>query len=463
MTGPQQEARRGSTILDMPKELFGTDGIRGIPGEYPLDDQTLYWVGRSIGGYLRLRNQQPRVLIGTDTRESGAHIASEIAAGLAEEGAHNSFAGVITTPGVACLVRKEGFAAGVVISASHNPYHDNGVKLFAGSGMKFPDEIEEQIETEILRHRNGRPPQAAPRLSPDRQLDQDYLEFLRGCVIAGANLSGFRMVLDCANGAASSLAPALFRSLGANVIAIHDSPDGRNINANCGSLYPQDLQREVPETRAALGVAFDGDADRAMFVTNSGRIVDGDGVLLAAARYLRSVGQLKGKRVIGTTMTNLGLERALRAEGLALVRVPVGDRYVLEEMLRSGANLGGEQSGHVIFLDDATTGDGLLTALKIACLVALEGPLDELVKDLKVFPQNIVNVKVRSKPPLESLPEVSRALKDATRALGGSGRVILRYSGTEPKARVMVEAERAEDVEHWAEKLAHAVKSAIGA
>jgi phosphoglucosamine mutase len=446
----------------MPKELFGTDGIRGIPGEYPLDDATLYWVGRSIGGYLRLRNQHPRVLIGTDTRESGAHIASEIVAGLTEEGILSSFAGVITTPGVACLVRKEGFAAGVVISASHNPYHDNGVKLFAGSGMKFPDDIEEQIETEILRHRNGNPSIPKARLSPDRQLDEDYLDFLRGCLMPGANLSGLKLVLDCANGAASSLAPALFRSFGADVTAIHNVPDGRNINANCGSLYPRDLQKKVPEMGAALGVAFDGDADRAMFVTASGRLVDGDGVLLAAARYLRSVGKLKGTGVVGTTMTNLGLERALAMEGLTLVRVPVGDRYVLEEMLRSGANLGGEQSGHVIFLDDATTGDGLLTALKMACLVVLCGPLDTLVSDFKVYPQTIVNVKVRAKPPLESLPEVSQAVDDATRALGDSGRVVLRYSGTEPKARVMVEAERAEDVEHWAEWVAKALRSTIG-
>ena len=447
----------------MPKELFGTDGIRGIPGEYPLDDQTLYWIGRSIGGYIRLGNEHPRVLIGTDTRESGAHIASEIAAGLAEEGISNSFAGVISTPGVACLVRKEGFAAGVVISASHNPYHDNGVKLFAGSGMKFPDEIEARIETEILQHRNGRPPASALRLTPDRKLDEDYLEFLRGCMLPGASLSGLKIVLDCANGAASSLAPDLFRSLGANVIALHVKPDGRNINANCGSLYPESLQKSVPEAGAALGVAFDGDADRALFVSASGRVVDGDGVLLIAARYLRSAGKLKGNAVVGTTMANLGLERALAAEGLALVRMPVGDRYVLEEMLRSGANLGGEQSGHVIFLDDATTGDGLLTALKVACMVALLGPLDQLMKGLKAYPQTILNVKVRAKPPLESLAEVSQALQEAIQALGDSGRVVVRYSGTEPKARVMVEAERAEDVQRWAERLANVLKSTLGA
>jgi phosphoglucosamine mutase len=247
------------------------------------------------------------------------------------------------------------------------------------------------------------------------------------------------------------------------VTAIHDRPNGRNINHSCGSLHPEDLQRKVAKEGAELGVAFDGDADRALFVSSSGRTVDGDGVLLAAARYLRSTGALKGSRVVGTTMANLGLERALEALGLSLARVPVGDRYVLEEMLRSGSNLGGEQSGHIIFLDDATTGDGLLTALKMACLVTLCGPLDALVSDLKVYPQTIVNVKVRAKPPLESLAGVSQTLEEASRALGNSGRVVLRYSGTEQKARVMVEAEHAADVARWSERLATAVRTAIGA
>ena len=447
----------------MPKELFGTDGIRGIPGEYPLDDKTLYWVGRSVGQYLRHDVERPRVLLGMDTRESGPHIAGLIAAGLAEEGVASASAGIISTPGVACLVRKEGFSAGVVISASHNPYHDNGVKLFGGSGMKFPDEIEEQIESKILRQQGGHVPHTAKPPAEDRKLDEDYLGFLSGCLQPGAKLAGLKIVLDCANGAASSLGPALFRSLGAKVVAIHNQPDGRNINANCGSLHPEALQKRVLSERAVLGVAFDGDADRALLVSASGALVDGDGVLLAMARYMLSAGTLKGTRVVGTTMTNLGLERALEAYGLSLVRVPVGDRYVLEEMLRSGSNLGGEQSGHVIFLDDATTGDGLLTALKMAGLVALQGPLDDLVRDLKVFPQTIVNIKVKSKPPLESLPEVARTLAAAVRALGATGRVVLRYSGTEPKARVMVEAERDSDVKHWAESLAAAVRSAIGA
>src|SRR5579871_2439692 len=445
----------------MAKELFGTDGIRGTPGEYPLDDRTLYWAGRAVGGYLLqqagagARNgTSPRVLIGMDTRESGPHIAGQIAAGLADEGVRISSAGIISTPGVACLVRQEHFSAGVVISASHNPYHDNGVKLFAGSGMKFPDEIEAHLEAEILRQQDGKAPAIAKQLQADRKLDEDYLDFLRAHGLRGANLTGMKIVLDCANGAASSLGPALFRSLGAHVTPIYDRPNGRNINDNCGSLHMEHLQKKVVEEHAALGVAFDGDADRALFVSASGKIIDGDGVLLAAGRYLRSIGELKGKQIVGTTMTNLGLERALSRDGLALARPPVGDRYVLEEMIRSGSNLGGEQSGHIIFLDDATTGDGLLTALKVAGLVALNGPLDELVKDLKVFPQAIVNVKVKSKPPLDSLQEVSRTLEEATRALGNSGRVVLRYSGTEPKARVMVEAEQEAQVAHWTERLA---------
>jgi phosphoglucosamine mutase len=447
----------------MGKELFGTDGMRGTPGKFPLDDRTLYWTGRVLGDSLRAHGGKRRVLIGMDTRESGPHIAGQIAQGLAAAATTSVFAGVITTPGVACLTRRKGFAAGVVISASHNPFHDNGVKLISSSGMKFPDEIEEQLEDELRRRRDEAVTATRVLLEADPALDREYLRELAGRRIPGAQLAGMKLVLDCANGAASQLGPELFVSLGADVIAIHNRPDGRNINARCGSLHPQSLQKKVIETGAALGVAFDGDADRAIFISASGKRVDGDGVLLAAARYLRSAGQLKGGSVVGTTMSNLGLERALAREGLRLARVPVGDRYVLEEMLRSGSNLGGEQSGHIIFLDDATTGDGLLTALKMACLVALQGPLDELVGDLKVFPQTIVNVKVRSKPPLESLPEVSTALAEANRALGDSGRIVLRYSGTEPLARVMVEAEQESDVERWSTAIASALRASIGA
>ena len=447
----------------MTKELFGTDGIRGIPGTYPLDDATLYGVARALGKYLLERDAKPSALIGMDTRESGPHIASQLAAGLADDGVAFVSAGIISTPGVACLVRQKKFSAGMVISASHNPFHDNGVKLFAGTGMKFPDEVEEHLEIEIHNHKGRETAPHGIAVPTDRSLDEEYLAQLRGRVIPGANLVGMKVVLDCANGAASQLGPSLFRSLGAEVIAIHDKPNGRNINDGCGSLHPENLRKKVIETHSALGVAFDGDADRAMFVSASGRHVDGDGVLLAMARFLKSTGHLNGGRVIGTTMANLGLERALQAEGLSLAREPVGDRYVLEEMLRSGANLGGEQSGHIIFLDDATTGDGLLTALKMACLVALRGPLDDLLRGLKIFPQTIVNIMVKSKPPLESLPVVSAAISKATKTLGAAGRVVVRYSGTEPKARVMVEAERAEDVTHWAETLASAIRTAIGA
>jgi phosphoglucosamine mutase len=451
----------------MGKELFGTDGIRGIPGEYPLDDATLDRVGLALGNYLgsvgRAHGESPSVLIGRDTRESGPHIAERIACGLAAGGASPVSAGVLTTPGVAWLVNREGFAAGVVISASHNPYHDNGVKLISSTGMKFPDAIETALEQFVLSSRDAVSAAKTLRLHDNEKIDDDYLEGLAQALLPGAKLAGMKIVLDCANGAASNLAPRLFRSLGADVIAMNHAPDGRNINANCGSLHPEGMQKRVVQSGAALGVAFDGDADRAIFSSATGKLVDGDGVLLVAARYLKSAGSLKGNVVVGTTMANLGLERALEDSGLRLARTAVGDRYVLEEMQRIGANFGGEQSGHILFLDDATTGDGMLTALKLASIISIAGPLDSLVADLKIFPQKIVNVRVRSKPPLDSLPEVARLLREAEQALGNSGRVVLRYSGTEPLARVMVEAERDEDVHRWTESLAGALRSAIGA
>ena len=455
----------------MAKQLFGTDGIRGIPGTYPLDDSTLERLGFVLGEFLLAssaahQSSKPRVLIGRDTRESGPHISAQIARGLCAAGAEAVSAGVVTTPGVAWLVSREGFSAGVVISASHNPYHDNGVKLISASGMKFPDAIEAEIEAKILGADGAiRAAGCKQKLDGvgDERLHQDYLDGLRGALLPGAKLAGMKIVLDCANGAASALAPELFRSLGANVTAIHNTPDGRNINRDCGSLHPEKMQKAVAESGAALGVAFDGDADRAIFATSSGKLVNGDGVLLAIGRYLRSTGALKGPAIVGTSMANLGLERALEKSGLKLTRTDVGDRYVLEEMQRSGANFGGEQSGHILFLDDATTGDGMLTAVKMASLVSIAGPLESLVADLKIFPQKIVSVKVRSKPALASLREVARALKDAEAALGKSGRVVLRYSGTEPVARVMVEAEHEADVTRWTETLAAALRTAIGA
>jgi phosphoglucosamine mutase len=455
-------------VTPMSKELFGTDGIRGVPGQYPLDDATLYRAGLALGEFLAANQgaQNPRVLIGMDTRESGPHIAGRIAQGLRSAACEPVSAGIVTTPGVAWLVHTEGFAAGVIISASHNPYTDNGVKLISSSGMKFPDAAEEKIEVGILamqKSNSAVPSLASDSLPAASKLLDDYLGALSSAVFPGAKLAGMKIVLDCANGAASALAPALFRSLGASVTAIFHQPDGRNINAGCGSLHPEAMRAKVVESGAALGIAFDGDADRAIFCSATGHIVDGDGILYAAGRYLKATGKLKGSTIVGTTMANLGLERALEREGLKLARVPVGDRYVLEEMIRSGSNLGGEQSGHIIFLGDATTGDGMLTAVKIASLVSIAGPLDGLVAGLKIFPQTIVNVRVRSKPPLESLPEVARALAEAEENLGDSGRVVLRYSGTEPLARVMVEAESAEDVERFSRSIAAAIRTSIGA
>jgi phosphoglucosamine mutase len=329
--------------------------------------------------------------------------------------------------------------------------------------MKFPDSVEEAIEAGILKHSTEKTSFALPTLRPDDSLHHQYLDFLRGRIISGAPLKGLRVVLDCANGAAFQLGPELFSSLGCDIVSIGAAPDGRNINAGCGSLHLEKLQQHVPAERAAFGVAFDGDADRALFVSASGSIVNGDGVLLAVARYLRSQNKLPGNRVVATSMSNLGLERILAGENISLARTNVGDRYVLEEMLKSGNVLGGEQSGHVIFLEDSPAGDGLLTAVKIASLVALQGSLDSLVSGFKDYPQTIVNVKVKSKPPLESLPEVVRALSEANASLGENGRIVLRYSGTEQLARVMVEAEHDADVQRFSHSIASALRSSIGA
>ena len=447
----------------MARQFFGTDGIRGVPGTAPLDDATLFALGRSVAEFLHRGHASPHALIGTDTRESGPHIASVVAAGLLKGGASVSFAGILTTPGVACLVRQNDFHVGVVVSASHNPYQDNGVKLFSHEGMKFPDSVEEGIEADILKHRAESISFSLPVLRPDDSLHHQYLSFLRERVIFGASLKGLRIVLDCANGAAYKFGPELFSSLDCDVVCVGAEPDGRNINAGCGSLHLEKLQQRVPAERAAFGVAFDGDADRSLFVSSDGKIVNGDGVILAVARYLKSQNKLPGNRVVATSMSNLGLERILASENISLARTNVGDRYVLEEMLKSGNVIGGEQSGHIIFLDDSPAGDGLLTAVKIASLVSLKGSLDSLVSGFKDYPQTILNVKVKSKPPLESLPEVARALHEANSTLGKNGRIVLRYSGTEQLARVMVEAEHHSDVERFSQSIAGAIRSSIGA
>jgi phosphoglucosamine mutase len=447
----------------MTKQYFGTDGIRGVPGKPPLDDATLHAIGRAVGVYLHKEHTTPHALVAMDTRESGPHIAGILAAGLKESSVDVTLAGVLTTPGVACLVRQNDFDAGVVISASHNPFQDNGVKLFSHAGMKFPDAVEHAIEAEIPGLVRDSVRHVGAVLTTDNSLHAQYLDFLRSRVLDAANLKDLRIVLDCANGAAYRLGPELFRSLGCDVVTMAAEPDGRNINAGCGSLHLEKLQARVPAEKAALGVAFDGDADRALFVSASGKVINGDGILLAAARFLKSAGKLPQNRIVATSMSNLGLERVLASQGISMARTDVGDRYVLEEMLRSGSALGGEQSGHIIFLEDSPAGDGLLTAVKVASLVALHGSLDSLLAGLKDYPQTIVNVKVKSKPRLESLPEVEKALQAAKSQLGDNGRIVLRYSGTEPLARVMVEAEHASDVEKFSQSIASAIRTAIGA
>jgi phosphoglucosamine mutase len=443
--------------------FFGTDGIRGVAGQHPLDREAVFAIGRALGYYLR-RHEALRVLIGQDTRESSPWIAATLAAGLAEEGVVCLSAGVIPTAGVAYLARTEGFSAGVMISASHNPYQDNGIKVIAHSGYKLPDADEMEVEEAMSRYGGNGGGSPAPPPAEDPTLRARYEDFLCSLLPAGVDFAKLRMVFDCANGAASTVAPGLFRRLGAAVVAISDQPDGRNINLDCGSLHPARLQARVPAEGADLGVAFDGDADRALFVSAQGELIDGDGVLYMAAQHLLAEGNLKNRLVIGTVMANLGLELALDRLGIRLLRTPVGDKYVLEEMLSRGANLGGEQSGHIIFSDDHTTGDGLLTAMRVAEILVSSGrTLAEMVAGLRVFPQVIRNVRVRQKPPVEQLPEVRAAIEASRRHFGAEGRVIVRYSGTEPLARIMVEAADENEVRRHAEAIAEAFQRAIGA
>jgi phosphoglucosamine mutase len=455
-------------------KLFGTDGIRGVAGEAPLDSRTIFAVGRAVGEWLKEKSRSlaPRarddttgkVLLGEDTRESSPWVTSYLAGGLKAAGVEAVSAGVLPTPGVAELVRTKGFAAGVVVSASHNPYRDNGIKVIGPTGMKLADEVEAEIEQRI--HSLLQEAFTAAENPPvEMSLAEDYAALLRGIAARDmtGGLAGMHLVVDCANGAATRVAPRLLGELGAAVTAIHASPDGRNINDGCGALHPEVVAAKVREIRADFGVAFDGDADRAMFATAGGRVVNGDAVLLLCARQLIAQGRLKGGAVVGTSMSNLGLEVALKKEGLRLARAAVGDRYVLEEMQRSGANLGGEQSGHIIFLDDAPTGDGLLTALKVLAVMRATGKsLEELTSDLKVFPQTIRNLRVREKPPLEALPGVQQAIREAEAALGARGRVVVRYSGTEPLLRVMVEAETEGLVQEWTSRICAAVEKELG-
>jgi phosphoglucosamine mutase len=452
------------------RQLFGTDGIRGVAGEFPLTQDSVYWIGQALGHDLLSVNAKARVIIGQDTRASGQWIADRFLQGLASVGVEARSAGVITTPGVAFLARSQKFDAGVVISASHNPWTDNGIKVFSGTGYKLPDARELAIEKEIfarMQSGTGAAPQAQSEVSSlpgEQSLRHAYVEWLAHGI--ATDLANLRVAIDCANGAATAEAPELFKTLKMKTTFLHCAPDGKNINDDCGALHAETVARFVKERPGEfdLGVTFDGDADRALFCDAHGQVVNGDAVLLLAAREMQSRGTLAGDTVVATTMSNMGLELALKRSGIKMLRANVGDKYVLEEMQRVGATLGGEQSGHILFRDgEATTGDGLLTALRVLEIMVRTGkPLADLISDLKVFPQTIRNVRVRKKTPLAEIPGVAAATAAAEGELAGNGRIVVRYSGTEALARVMIEAESKEQMDRLAKSIVDAIQSAIG-
>ncbi len=454
------------------RRLFGTDGIRGEAGKFPLDPRTVRVIGRSLAMHLAERTgRNPIIVTGRDTRESGSWIERELIAGARSLGADVQSAEIITTPGIAFLARDLPADAGVVISASHNPYQDNGIKVFDPSGRKLDEATERRIEKDIaaasdedaseFSNSHGTKPPAGKENANELRLR--YLNYLQHDVAHDLSLNGLTMVVDCANGAAYELAPALFGRLGARVIAINHQPDGHNINYQCGSLHIEGLQRRVVEERADLGVAFDGDADRALFVDAKGNFVDGDATMWVMADDLKKRGELTGDVVVATVMSNIGLEIALRSRGVKLTRADVGDKYVLEELIRSGAVMGGEQSGHIIFPRLSLAGDGMITTISLLrAMCAHHKTLEELVAGFRRYPQVLVNVRVSEKKPFEEILAVQRLADEIKDQLGSRGRLLLRYSGTEPLARVMIEGETESDVKAKANALAEVIRAEIG-
>lgn len=436
--------------------LFGTDGIRGRAGEPPLDPASVQRIGRAIVRALGLG--APRVLLGRDTRESSPGLEAHLVAGLVAEGAVAESAGVLPTPAIAHLARLGGYDLGVVLSASHNLYEDNGIKVFGGGGRKFTAELEDRTESIIatLQTATVEPPEV-----PRHDLSETYLAHLTRSY-QGPRLDGRHLVVDCANGATSPVARRLFERLGARLTVVHDGPNGRNINRACGATVPGEMASAVVAARADMGVAFDGDGDRAILADREGHVIDGDHVLFLTARHLQATGRLRGP-VVATVMSNVGLEVALGRLGIPLVRTAVGDRNVLEEMERTGTSLGGEQSGHIIFLDHEPTGDGLLTALEVLEVVGASGrDLRDLASDLVVYPQVLLNLRVREKADIESLPGVRLALERARSALDGRGRLVVRYSGTEPLLRVMAEGPDEAEIRALAQGIIDSVARTLG-
>lgn len=445
--------------------LFGTDGIRGVANEPPLTPELAFRVGRQLVATLQAERgvQRARLVIGRDTRRSGPLLESAMAAGILSAGGDCYTVGVLPTPGIALLTRALDADGGIVLSASHNPFQDNGIKLFSAGGTKFPDAWEDEIEArldgadEALRARDA----DIGRLVAYDRAEAYYLEFLARCV--PLDLAGMTLALDCAHGATYRVAPRLFRRLGARVVTVACRPDGTNINAGCGALHPGPLARRVTALGATVGFAFDGDGDRLIAVDHTGEVRDGDYALAIAGRHLAARGRLKGNVVVTTVMANLGLDATLRAAGVDVVKTQVGDRYVSEEMLRRGANLGGEQSGHLLFTDHAPSGDGILSALALLAVMRETGEdLAALSACLRKFPQVLVNVPVRAKPPLDSLADLGDRVRAFEGEMNGAGRILIRYSGTEPLARIMIEGADGDRIRAMADELAGVVRARIG-
>ena len=440
-------------------KLFGTDGVRGKAGQYPLDAPTIRRLGAALARALDHGKGPVKFLSGRDTRESGAWIERELAFGMNSQHATLTGAGIIPTPAIAYITPRMAYTAGVVISASHNPFEDNGIKVFSGAGEKFTETLEEHVESIIADTSWQVPPGDAPDVE---QVDyrSEYTSHLRAILSNAETLRGTRLMIDCANGATTTIAPRLFEELGFDIGCIGCEPDGRNINLHVGSTAPQPLAKAVVDGGYPLGIAYDGDGDRAIFVDGTGKVVDGDAVMLMCAKQMKREGRLKGNGVVATVMSNIGLEIALRDNGIDMVRCPVGDKYVMEEMIKRDLSLGGEQSGHVIFSEYLFTGDGLATSLNVLRTIGTTGrTLADLASDLTTYPQVLVNVRVGRKVDLKTVPEVARAMTDVESRLAGKGRLLIRYSGTEPLLRIMIEGQDQKQITRWADEIAEAVKT----
>ena len=447
-------------------KLFGTDGIRGVANEEPMTPETVVKLGRAAAYLFKTKAGRHSIVIGKDTRLHGYMLECALTSGICSMGVDVLLVGPLPTPGIAFITRSLRADAGIVISASHNPFKDNGIKFFSGEGLKLPDEMEERMEALITGREIERLRPLAAEIGKAYRINDAagrYIEFAKGTVPKGVSFQGVKVVVDCAHGATYKVAPTILNELGAVVIPVNIQPNGININDRCGSLYPDVVKKAVLEHRADIGISYDGDGDRAILVDETGAVVDGDHILAICALDLKRSGLLRSDTLVATVMSNIGLELCLREAGIRMVRVPVGDRYVLEEMLRHGYNLGGEQSGHIVFLDHNTTGDGVVTALQVLSLmVKRQERLSQLRQCMTVCPQLLVNVRVTEKPDLGSIPAIQAVISDAEAQLNGSGRVLVRYSGTESVARVMVEGTDAEQVKFLARSIAEAIEKELG-